>query len=66
MLLLDGVGFVWASPTPPGNVIRIVPVIICARIGLGFVHFLYDRWLWKLSDPRVRATIGRDLVANPL
>jgi hypothetical protein len=31
------------------------------RLGLGFVHFLYDRWLYKLSDPRVQATIGRDI-----
>jgi type IV secretory pathway TrbD component len=31
------------------------------RLGLGFVHFLYDRWIWRLSDPQVRATIGRDL-----
>jgi hypothetical protein len=28
------------------------------RIGLGFVHFLYDRWIWKFGDPMVRATIG--------
>jgi hypothetical protein len=58
MLLLGSVGFVWMIPTSAGNVIRVVPVVICARIGLGFVHFLYDRWLWKISDPRVRATIG--------
>jgi hypothetical protein len=31
------------------------------RIGLGFVHFLYDRWVYKLSDAEVRATIGRDI-----
>jgi hypothetical protein len=31
------------------------------RLGLGFVHFLYDRWLYKLSDPQVRVTIGRDM-----
>jgi hypothetical protein len=31
------------------------------RIGLGFVHFLYDRWVYKLSDPQVRAIIGRDI-----
>ena len=31
------------------------------RLGLGFVHFLYDRWLYKLSDARVRATIARDM-----
>jgi hypothetical protein len=32
------------------------------RLGLGFVHFLYDRWIYKLSDPQVRATIGRDVL----
>lgn len=26
-------------------------------------HFLQDKWLWKLSDPRVRATIGKELFA---
>jgi hypothetical protein len=31
------------------------------RLSLGFVHFLYDRWVYKFSDPQVRATIGRDL-----
>jgi hypothetical protein len=51
-------GFVRMIPTPAGNMIRVVPVVICARMGLGFVHFLYDRWIWKLSDPQVRATIG--------
>jgi hypothetical protein len=28
---------------------------------LGIVHFLYDRWLYKLSDARVAATIGSDM-----
>ncbi len=58
ILLLGSVGFVWMIPTSAGNMIRAVPMVICARVGLGFVHFLYDRWLWKLSDPRVRAAIG--------
>ena len=31
------------------------------RLGLGFVHFLYEFWLYRLSDPIVRATIGRSL-----
>jgi hypothetical protein len=26
------------------------------------VHFLYSRLIWKLSDPQVRAAIGRDLL----
>jgi hypothetical protein len=34
---------------------------VSIRLGLGFVHFLYDRWLYKLSDPQVRATIGKDV-----
>jgi hypothetical protein len=62
MLVAGAVGFVWMIPTSNGPMIRVVPVIICARMGLGFVHFLYDRWVWKLSDPEVRATIGRDLL----
>lgn len=56
------VGFVWVVPTPGGMMIRIIPVIICARLGLGFVHFLYSRWVWRLSDPLVRGTIGRSFV----
>lgn len=32
------------------------------RLGLGFVHFLYDRWIYQLSNPQVRATIGRDIL----
>jgi hypothetical protein len=62
ILLLGSVGFVWMIPTSLGNVIRVIPVIICARMGLGFVHFLYDRWVWKLSDPQVRAVIWPELV----
>lgn len=37
-------------------------LILGANLGLSFVHYLYDRWLWKLSDPQVRATIGKDLL----
>jgi hypothetical protein len=62
MLGAGAVGFVWMIPASNGPMIRVIPVIICARMGLGFVHFLYDRWVWKLSDPLVRATIGRDLL----
>jgi hypothetical protein len=62
ILVAGTVGFVWMIPTSNGPMIRVIPIIICARMGLGFVHFLYDRWVWKLSDPLVRATIGRDLL----
>ena len=34
------------------------------RLGLGFVHFLYDRWIYQLSNPQVRATIGRNIFSS--
>lgn len=60
-LLMGVVGFAWMVPTPTGNFIRVIPVVISARMGLGFAHFLYDRWLWKIGDPEVRAIIGSSL-----
>jgi hypothetical protein len=63
VLLAGAVGFVWVVPTPNGMMIRMIPVVICARLGLGFVHFLYSRWVWQLGDPLVRSTIGRELLA---
>jgi hypothetical protein len=61
VILAGTIGFVWIVPTPNGMMIKVMPVVICARLGLGFVHFLYSRWVWKLSDPRVRAAIGQNL-----
>jgi hypothetical protein len=61
MLLVGAVGFLWLIPTPNGNLLRVIPIVVSARLGLGFAHFVYDRWLWKMTDQRVRATIGRDL-----
>jgi hypothetical protein len=43
--------------TPPA----VSMVMVGLRVAVGFVHFLYDRWVYKLSDPQVRATIGRDI-----
>jgi hypothetical protein len=39
MLMAGAVGFVWMIPTSSGPMIRVIPVIICARMGLGFVPF---------------------------
>jgi hypothetical protein len=59
-LVFIGTGVFWVMFGVPW-----APVVTMAavgfRIGLGFVHFLYDRWIWRLSDPAVRSTIGRDL-----
>ena len=45
----------------PSLSIRITTTAIGFRLGLGFVHFLYDRWIYKFSDTQVRETIGRDI-----
>ena len=60
VLSVGAIGFVWMVPTSQGMMIRMIPAIVCARLGLGFVHFLYSRWVWRFSDPKVRATIGKD------
>ena len=65
MLMAGAIGFLWLIPTPNGTLLRVIPIVVSTRLGLGFVHFLYDRWVWKMTDPRVRATIGRDLLEPP-
>ncbi len=42
---------------------RVVPQIIAIRYGIGMIHFIYSARIWKLSDPQIRAAIGRDLFA---
>lgn len=63
VLLLGACGFLWLVPTPNGNLMHVVPIIISARVGLSFVHFLYDRWIWRMSDPEIRAIIAPALAA---
>jgi hypothetical protein len=62
VVILGAVGFAWMIPTANGMMIRVIPAIIGARVGLGFVHFLYSRWVWRMSDAKVRSTIGRGLI----
>jgi hypothetical protein len=50
--------------TFPRFAFRVTMPAIGLRVGIGFVHFLYDRYIWKLSDPQVRETIGRDLLSS--
>jgi hypothetical protein len=54
-----------SGPVPLPWWVRATMPAVSLRLGLGFVHFLYDRWLWKLSDPVVRSTIGADLFQPP-
>jgi hypothetical protein len=57
-------GLLFMRPTPAGIAIHMTMVAFGARVGLGFVHFLYDRYIYKLSDPRVCTTIGAPLGAS--
>src|SRR6266700_916986 len=46
ILAVGCVGFLWAIPRSTG-----MPVVgvawVCFRLGLGFVHFLYDGMIWR-------------------
>jgi hypothetical protein len=50
----------------PQFVVHTTIIAISLRYGFAFTHFLYDRWLWQLSNPEVRSTIGGDLFESPL
>jgi hypothetical protein len=73
VLLLGGIGFVWSAPawmwrawgySIPAHepdyflLSHVVPVVLSLRFGLSFVHFLYDRAIWKMGDPEIRAIVG--------
>jgi hypothetical protein len=60
ILLVGLVGFVWYEPTSHGFHRRSDELLQVA-MAVGFVHFLYSRWVWNMSNPKVRATIGADL-----
>jgi hypothetical protein len=66
ILVAGAVGFVWMVPTANGMRIVVIQFILGVRYGLGFVHFLYSRWVWQFSNPEARATIGRHLMRSPV
>jgi hypothetical protein len=61
---LGCIGFAWKMPRADHIATMAVTWIIKARWGVGIAHFLYSRWVWKLSDPQVRVTIGKDIVSG--
>jgi hypothetical protein len=58
VLTIGIVGFIWMIPTANGMMIDVIPVVLGARYGLGFVHFLYSRWVWCSASP-IRADLFR-------
>jgi hypothetical protein len=61
VLAMGSVGFLWMVPRVDHMASRVIPTVLTARWGLGFVHFLYSRWVWNISDPKVRATIAKGI-----
>jgi hypothetical protein len=56
---LLGAGLVFRLINPsPDFVMLVMPIVVCVRLGQSFMHFIHDRWLWKMSDPEIRATVG--------
>jgi hypothetical protein len=53
------------GPMPLPWWIRATIPAVSLRLGFGFVHFLYDRWIWQLGNPQIRATVGADLFNVP-
>jgi hypothetical protein len=61
VMTLGCIGFAYQVPRADRTLTLFVPLIIKLRCGVGIWHFLYSRWVWKLSDPQVRAIIGEDI-----
>jgi len=38
--------------------LRPIPWILSFRFGLGFVHFLYDGWIWRKGTPAIEAVLA--------
>jgi hypothetical protein len=60
-LMAGAIGFLWLRSTPSGNLMMVYLPVLCFGIGMSFVHFLYDRWLWKMSDKEISRVVGRAL-----
>jgi hypothetical protein len=57
VLALGCIGFAWLVPRVDHVATYFVPWIICARWGLGMIHFAYSARIWQFSDPQIRAIV---------
>jgi hypothetical protein len=60
ILVVLAIGAIWLCLRQGPLSVRVFPQIIAIRYGIGIVHFIYSARIWKVSDPQVRAAIGRD------
>ncbi len=63
VLALGCIGFTFMVPRVTHTAILNIEWVLKARLGAGFVHFIYSRWVWKLSDPQIRTAVGPALKA---
>jgi hypothetical protein len=63
-LLGAGLIFRWIDSSPQ-FLMTVMPIIVCVRLGQSFWHFIADRWCWRMSDPEIRAIVGRGLSLPP-
>jgi len=61
MVLAIGVGWLLLRNGPLSA--QLAPQIIAFRYAIGMAHFILESEFWKFSNPRVRATIGKELFA---
>jgi hypothetical protein len=63
VLVVGSGGFLWKIATDDPRLcgaklvctaVYSIPALLGLRYGLGFVHFLYSRWVWQLSNPLAR------------
>jgi hypothetical protein len=61
ILAVGLLGFIWSEPTEYGLAMTasgFFLVLYVCRLGIGFVHFTTDRWIWKLSDPQIKSAMS--------
>ncbi len=65
VLALGCVGFAFKVPRIDHVATLNVEWVLKARLGAGFVHFAYSRWLWQLSNSQIRAVVAPALSMAP-
>jgi hypothetical protein len=66
-LIAGATGFIWKTTAIGGcgpmlaacSVVYSIPWLLGARYGLGFVHFLYSRWIWQHQGRELLAIVAR-------
>lgn len=72
-LVFGALGFAFKTVTtdhhycgllPACSVMWSIPLLVSLRFGLGFVHFLYSRWVWRRGAPFVSKLARPRLIAE--